>query len=781
MITFNNSEFRLTTKHSSYIFQITKFLHLEHLYYGSRIPDDQDASVFQLKRNAVVGSSVIYDISDEMYCLNNMCLEWSGIGKGDYRHSPSELKMPDDSYTNDFKYQDYEIVEGASHSETLPTSYGDLSDAQTLIIHLLDESNQVKINMFYTVYPNCDVITRRVRLTNNNLKKLTIRKLLSMSLDIPNADYRTIRFHGGWIKEGHREEHKLPHGITINSSTTGDSSNKHNPGFLLAAASANESKGDVYGFNLVYSGNHFSLLELSTQDILRIQMGINPHCFEWDLNNEETFETPEVIMTFSSKGVNGVSQQFHDFINNHIVRSDWKSKERPVLLNNWEAHFFKFNERKLLKLAKQSQKLGVELFVLDDGWFKNRNSDTAGLGDYEVNKAKIRSGMKGFSEKIHKMGLMFGLWFEPEMINEDSDLYRSHPEYALKTPGKVPALGRNQLVLDLCNPKVRDYIVKQVTTLLDECQIDYVKWDYNRHISDAYSNSLNQQGKFFHSYILGLYDVLNRIFSSRPHILFESCSSGGNRFDLGMLCYSPQIWTSDNTDPIERLKIQGGLSCLYPLSTMGAHVSQAPHQQTLRQTPLSTRFNVASFGCLGYELDLKYLSKVQKQEVKEQILFYKKYRKTLQYGQFTREISSKDNKVIWHCVSKDKKEAITGLFQTQAKASETFDRLKVPHLNKNKKYTVKTKEQSLYIDRFGGLIKHVVPISLNPNGWIIRTVSKYYALQDCVENYEAYGEVLNKGIQLNTQFIGTYYNEHTRLLGDFGSSLYMIHQSGEKI
>jgi alpha-galactosidase len=445
-----------------------------------------------------------------------------------------------------------------------------------------------------------------------------------------------------------------------------------------------------------------------------------------------------------------------------------------VLVNNWEATFFKFNQRSLLRLARRASRLGVELFVLDDGWFGKRNDDHAGLGDYSVNKKKLPRGLKFFAERIKKKGMLCGLWFEPEMENEDSDLFRAHPEYAVCTPGKNPALGRNQLVLDLCNPEVRDYIVNSVGRILDEADISYVKWDMNRHISDAYSPLLENQGEFFHRYIMGLYDVLERIFRPRPHILLESCASGGNRFDLGMLCYSPQVWASDDTDPIERLEIQGGLSYLYPLSTMGAHVSEAPHQQTLRDTPLTTRFNVSCFGCLGYELDLKYLTLVERKEIKEQIAFYKEHRKTFQYGTFSRLQAQKSNKVHWQCASVEGSEAVAGFFQAQANASEGYDFLPLAGFDPNSRYSVRTRPQSLFIKRFGGLVKHILPVSLNPGGLILRTIGRFYRLTDCVESYECSGGMLNLGLRLNNQFIGSYYNEHTRLLGDFGSNMYVI-------
>ena len=474
-----------------------------------------------------------------------------------------------------------------------------------------------------------------------------------------------------------------------------------------------------------------------------------------------------------------MSAHFHDFINRHIVRGAWQDRERPVLLNNWEAHFFQFTRGKLLRLARGARKLGAELFVLDDGWFGARNNDAAGLGDYTVNKKKLPRGMAHFSRQIHALGLKFGLWFEPEMVNRDSALFRAHPEYALTTPGKPPTLGRNQLVLDLCNPAVRDYIVAHVGRTLDEAEIDYVKWDMNRHISDARSPLLSNQGEFYHRYILGLYDVLGRIFGPRAHILLESCSSGGNRFDLGMLCFSPQIWCSDDTDPIERLTIQQGLSYLYPLSTMGAHVSAAPHQQTLRDTPLSTRFNVAAFGCLGYELDLKYLTPVEKREIRDQIAFYRAHRRTLQYGRFYRAATGKRQQTVWQCVDAESSAAVAGFFQGQTPAASGNDTLPLKGLLPEARYTVRTKPQRLFLKRFGGLIKHVLPVALHPNGFFMRMANRLFALDGCVESYTGSGMQLMQGVRLNTPFIGTGYNARVRMLGDFGSSLYTIGRAGK--
>jgi len=779
MITAADGIFRLTTVDTEYIFRLSKYGHPEHIYYGARLASsalaaDSVAEIEALapKRTAQTSSIVAYNREDPLYCLDMLCLEWSGIGKGDYRYSPAEIKMPDGGFVSDFVYESHRISQGPLPMEALPAARGTESECSSLELRLKDQACDVRLTMIYTVYDTANVITRRVVLENGDSRPLVIRRLLSMSLDMVNMGFSLITFDGDWAREAHRHDRPLQYGIFVNESRTGSSSNKHNPGFLLCENGASESYGKVYGFNLTYSGNHLGMAELNSHDLVRVGLGISPHCFEWTLNNGERFETPEAVMTFSDAGLNGLSRNFHHFVNNHIVPEAWQGKERPVLYNSWEPCFFNYTQGKMLRLARLSKKLGMELFVLDDGWFEGRDNDTAGLGDYTPNRRKFPRGLKPFARKLRGMGLDFGLWFEPEMINENSNLYRTHPEYAVRQKGREYTLGRNQLVLDLCNPAVRDYIVESVGRTLDETGVVYVKWDMNRHISEFWSDHIRSSGEFFHRYILGLYDVLSRIFKPRPHILLESCSSGGNRFDLGMLCFSPQIWASDNTDPAVRLNIQGGLSYLYPQSTMGAHVSDAPHQQTLRETPLSTRFNTACFGCLGYELDVRFLTPAERREIKEQISFYKARRKTLQYGTFQRLDSPKTNKTVWLC--RDKKEAVAGFFQTQAGVSEEQDKLRIPGLDPDTVYRISTKPQQLYIKRFGGLVKHLLPVTLNPAGFILRTVNRYYTLTDCVETYNCRGSALAAGIMLNNQFMGGNYNNKTRLLGDYGSNLYTV-------
>lgn len=765
--------FLLDTQSSSYLLMVNERGHIEQIHYGAPIQIG-DAQALRYKRTMPYGSQVMYTQGDDTYCLDNVPLNWSGMGKGDFRVPPLEMQMPDGSYTTDFVFERFVLLEGAYPAKSLPCAYAeDEKEAETLILYLRDKAYRIELELIYTVYAKENVITRRAVLTNGEEQPLMLRRMMSMLIDLPNRSFKLVTLDGDWIAEANRHDRALMPGCFVNQSTTGSSSNRHNPGVMLAEEQASEDSGAVYGFNLVYSGNHHTAVELSSRNLVRVISGIEPLCFSWTLQRGESFETPEAVLTFSTRGFNGMSRNFHGFVNRHIVRGDWKGRERPVLLNNWEAHFFKFTRRKLLRLARRGAKLGVELFVLDDGWFGNRDSDKAGLGDYHVNRKKLPGGLVSLAKSVTKMGLRFGLWFEPESVNQDSDLYRAHPDYAICLPGREPSLGRGQLLLDLTNPAVRDYIVEQVSRVLDSAEISYVKWDMNRHMSDIFPRHC-APGEFYHRYILGLYEVLQRIFRPRPHILLESCSSGGNRFDLGMLCYSPQIWASDDTDPIERLRIQRGLSYFYPLSAIGAHVSQSPHQQTLRATPLSTRFNVAAFGAFGYELDLGELSPVEKKQVKAQIAFYKKHRRIFQFGDFYRYDALPGGKETFLCVSPDKCEAVLALVQTLARAGESNELLSVKGLRGEQTYMLETVAQKVAISRFGGLVRHILPVKLRADGFLLRTVNRHYALADGALSLAASGDALRSGVGLNNQFTGTGYHSGLRLWGDFGSQMYTV-------
>ena len=772
MIQVSGKLFALHTENTSYLFRISEQGHPEHLYYGRRL-GECDPDALAMKNEITLGATVDYTPDAPNYSLDTVLLEYSGIGKGDYRHAPVEILMPDGTFVTDFVYHSHEIVDGAFVADSaLPFAKG---EATTLLLVLKDKKLEgVTLTLHYTVFEDADVIARGAVLKNTESAPLYIRKLMSFMLDFSSSEYEMTTIDGSWAKEAHLHTRPVTSGIFVNDSTVGASSNRHNPAFLLKAKSAGEEYGDVWGFNLIYSGNHYSAVELSHHGTVRVMSGISPHCFLWKLNEGEQFVTPEAVMTYSKDGISGMSMQMHTFVNRHIIREQFQNTDRPIVLNNWEATFFHFNRRKILALAKRAKSLGVEMFVLDDGWFGKRDSDTSGLGDWVANTKKLSGGIPALADKIVGMGLKFGLWFEPECVNPDSDLYRAHPDWAIAAPGREPSLGRNQMVLDLTRPEVRDYIVDALDKVLSTAKISYVKWDYNRHISDMYSPTLKQQGEFFHRYILGLYEVLRRIFIEKhPDILLESCSSGGNRFDLGMLCFSPQIWTSDDTDARERIDIQRGITTFYPQSTVSAHVSMTPNHQTLRNAPLSTRFNVACFGVLGYELDFDELTPDERRQIKEQIAFYKAHRKTFQYGALRTVTLREGERLSFQVTGED--EHFASLYNLSYTAIPERDTLRVPDATPNATYTVKNVKQYLRISRFGTLIKHIAPIKLRADGFVLRTVDKHYALVDGEEEYTALpAEALLQGLPLSMQYSGTGYLPSLRILGDFGSSLYHI-------
>lgn len=505
--------------------------------------------------------------------------------------------------------------------------------------------------------------------------------------------------------------------------------------------------------------------------------GIQDDGFSWTLDPGQSFESPEAMLTFSKAGKNGMSQNCHNFVKHHIVSKNWASKERPILLNNWEATYFDFNQRKLLKLAKEAKNVGIELFVLDDGWFGQRNSDTEGLGDYDVNLKKLPSGLARLAKQINKIGLVFGIWIEPEMISVKSKLYQEHPDWAVSAPGIEPSLGRHQLVLDLCRPEVQDYIIEQINQLLSSANISYVKWDMNRHLSDIFSPSLSNQGQFYHSWVKGLYRILRDCMAKHPDILFEGCSNGGNRFDLGMLCYFPQIWTSDNTDVYERMKIQTGTSYGYPQSTMSCHVSDVPNHQTLRNSPLESRFDVASFGILGYELDVTKLPSADKKILQAQIAYYKEHRKLLQFGLFYRLLSpfKMAEQTRWLVVAEDKSQAVLMDAIRRSQPNQESLPVRLSYLEADYLYDICNRQEQLDIRQFGSLMNAALPVKVNHQGLAVHVIADHYKMTLEKENYQAYGDLLaHAGIRLNQAFTATGFSDKTRLMPDYGARLYDI-------
>ena len=748
MITEENGVFHIRTETDSYLFKINACGLAEHLHFGAPVKT-RDAGALSCRPGLGWGASILLDAKDTASCPDVLPLEWSGSGRGDYRESPLELV----GEPADFRYTGYKIHEGGvSMACGLPQAH----DApETLEITLRQPG--AELTLFYTAFPTA--IVRRTVLTNTGDKPLRLNKLMSSCVDLPGS-YTMATFNGGWIAEMRRCDIPVGASKVVNESLTGSSSNRHNPGFLLYEPGATEDAGTVYGFNLIYSGNHYAAAQQSLQGLTRVMQGINDSNFSRELPPGECFETPEAVLCHSGKGFGGLSANMHAFVTDHIIPPHWRGRPRPVLYNSWEGCTFDFTQRRLLSLANRAKALGCELFVLDDGWFAGRDNDRAGLGDYTVNRKKLPEGLEGLSRHLKDKGLSFGLWFEPESVNPDSDLYRAHPDWAL-TDDFQPVLGRNQLLLDLTRPEVRDYIVENVSRILDSTGISYVKWDMNRH-----SVALGAKA---HDFVLGLYDVLRRIFAPRPDILLEGCSSGGNRFDLGMLCFSPQIWASDNTDPIERLTIQNGISYLYPQSTMGAHVSAAPHAQTLRNTPLSTRGNVAFFGCLGYELDLRTLLPVEIKEIQGQIAFYKRYREVFQFGTFRR------TELGWQV--SDGKVTLAGVFHRLVNAAPGYERLRVKGLKPETDYRVTSLAQAIRVGQFGNLLKHVAPVNVNPNGALLRIADRHITLPGKPETLTASGAALAAGIMLSPLFRGTGYAPEQRTQGDFGSDVYLIEES----
>ncbi len=750
MITCENNVFHLKTGAYSYLLTADSLGIPRHLHFGGPVRTE-DAAAFCCDPGLGWGASVLLKEGDTGSCLDDKALEWSGSGRGDYRESPLELL----GQPTDFRFAGYSVQEGIVPMRSgLPQARG---DCQTLALTL--EQPGARLTLYYTAFETA--LTRRAVLENTGAVPIRVGKLMSFCLDLPGS-YTMTSFHGGWIAEMRRQEVPVGGSRVVNESLTGSSSNRNNPGFLLSEPGATEEAGRVYGFNLVYSGNHYSSAQQSLQGLTRVMQGVSPSNFQQELAPGEILETPEAVLCWSGKGFGGLSRQMHRFVNRNIIPVSWQERPRPVLYNSWEGCMFDFNQRRLLDLAGRAKELGCELFVLDDGWFGQRNNDKAGLGDYAVNRKKLPDGMEGLADRIRAKGLEFGLWFEPESVNPDSGLYRAHPAWAL-TDEFSPVLGRNQLLLDLTRQEVRDYIVENVGSILDSAGITYVKWDMNRH-----SVALGAKA---HQYILGLYQVLDRIFGPRPNVLLESCSSGGNRFDLGMLCYSPQIWCSDNTDPVERVGIQGSLSCLYPQSTFGAHVSAAPHAQTLRMTPLSTRGNVAFFGCLGYELDLKHLLPVEKQEIQNQIAFYKEYRQVFQYGSFRR------TGLGWQVSRGDT--TLAGVFHGLVPAAPGYEQLRVPGLKPEGLYQVTSLAQAIRVGQFGNLLKHVVPVNIDPNGMLLHIADSRFTLKAEAHSLTVSGSALASGIWLRPRFRGTGYDQAQRTQGDFGSDLYIIRELAE--
>ncbi|MBQ2809768.1 MAG: alpha-galactosidase [Clostridia bacterium] len=680
VINEQNKTFTVSTKNSTYQMKVNCAGVLLHTYYGKKLGGEMDMS-YSIKRDMVEDIPKYEAIKgDGQYSLVEVLpQELSCFGCGDYRDTALNLRHSDGSLGLQPIFHSVRTEKGKYNIPSLPAFYGD--EGETLIVTLKDRVYDIFVHLYYGVFEETDVILRSMRIENKTDKPVTLEKALSLTLDFNYSEFDLITFYGRWASERDVQRVPVEHGSVQGFSTRGASGHITNPSCILCEREANEEYGNAYGFAFVYSGSFLISASKNYNNNSRIVIGINPENFSFELSPNDIFCTPEVAMTFSSCGFSKISHNFHKAIRNNLCRGQYKTARRPVLINNWEGTYFDFNADKLVSMAKDASELGVEMLVLDDGWFGKRNDDHTSLGDWYANENKLGCSLSELAERINETGMKFGIWFEPECISEDSDLYRAHPDYAFKMPGRKPTLYRQQLVLDMSRKEVRDNIFMQLCNILDNANISYIKWDFNRSITDLYSCELpkDKQGEIFHRYILGLYELLDRITSKYPNILFESCSSGGGRFDLGMHYYMPQAWVSDNTDPIDRLRIQGGTSFIYPVSTMGAHVSASPNHITGRITPLETRGLVAYFGTYGLELDINKMSSVEKEEIRRQIKEFKRFYELIQYGDYYRLISPYNANSLycsWMVVKESEALLAVVKKQNRAKAADEVVRLK---------------------------------------------------------------------------------------------------------
>jgi alpha-galactosidase len=690
-ITFHSETklFHLQAKDTSYVLKIERDGYLLHLYWGKKIKDYQHSNPIQLLDRGFSGNPYK---EDRAFSLDTLPQEYPQYGNTDYRKPAFHVQLENGSTVSDLRYDSHKITKGKPSLEGLPATYvEDENEAETLEIRMKDGLTGLTVALSYTVFNKWNVITRSARFINEGEETLKLLSALSLGIDFRDAEFDFMHLYGAHVKERFIERQPLRHGIQSIESTRGASSHQHNPFIALLRKGANEEYGEVYAFNLVYSGNFLAQAEVDQFDNTRVTMGINPFDFSWMLKPGSSFQTPEAVMVYSSEGLGDMSRTYHDLYRTRLARGTFRDKERPILINNWEATYFDFNEEKILEIARAGTELGIELFVLDDGWFGKRDDDTTSLGDWFVDRKKLPGGLDQLARQVTEMGVQFGLWFEPEMISVDSDLYREHPDWCLHVPGRNRSESRNQLILDFSREDVCEEITKRVCDILASAPITYVKWDMNRHMTEIGSASLppERQRETAHRYMLGLYNVMEKITSAFPDILFESCSGGGGRFDPGILYYMPQTWTSDNTDAISRLKIQYGTSMVYPIISMGSHVSAVPNHQVHRITSLDIRGDVAMSGNLGYELDLTKLSEEEKQIVKKQVESYKKIRSLIQFGDFYRIHSPfEGNETAWTFANRDKSEAMVFYFSVLAEPAAPLKYVKVKGIAPSKRYEV---------------------------------------------------------------------------------------------
>lgn len=694
MITFDKETqiFHLKNARFSYVIELSRGKYLLHRYFGRPLRAFRGSAELPAVDRSFSPQPGAYE-NERTFSLDVLPLEFSMNGHGDFRIPSLDVVLPDGTNVLDLWYEGYEIKKGKPALEGLPALYANDDEAETLEITLADTKGRLKAILSYTVFAGDGVLTRSVRFENTGSEPLRLENAASLLLDFPDHDFDRLSLYGGHAAERSLERIRLMRGVMETGSTRGASSHQQSPFLALARPETGEFSGDVYGFSFIYSGSFRIATEVEQFGTTRVVIGLNPDDFAWTLGAGESFQTPEVVIAYAHDGLNGMSQAFHTAYRTHLLRGKYQHSVRPILVNNWEATYFDFDNQKLDDLAACAADLGIELMVLDDGWFGHREDDNSSLGDWQVNREKLKGGLEGVAESAHKRGLKFGLWFEPEMVSVDSDLYRAHPDWTLHVKDYPSSFGRHQLVLDLSRQDVQDYVVKSVCDILATGAIDYVKWDFNRHLTEAFSEGRapEHQRETKHRFVLGLYAALERITQSYSDVLFESCSGGGGRFDAAMLYYMPQTWTSDDTDAICRLGIQTGTSYAFPPITMGAHVSVTPNHQLGRVTPMQTRAFAAMMGCYGYEMDITRMSDAEKQQVREHIALYKRLRPTIQLGTYTRLLTPFEgtkNETAWMFTSEDEKEIALFYFKTLSEPATPIRRLRLAGLDPDAQYRI---------------------------------------------------------------------------------------------
>ena len=676
--------FYLEGKSTTYAFYINKYGYAEHLYYGKKIHRDY---ILYTRAEGTWSTKATISGNDAtgMCSYHHMNPEITFFGTGDYREATVHPRFDEGDRLTELLYHSHEILEKKPKINGMPSMKG----GQTLVVHLYDDVKSFGADLYYTVYDDCDVVARRIVYVNDSDSTVKLDRAYSFAMGLPTGSYDALSLFGGWACEREPERISLHHGVVSIDSKRASSSATLNPFMAVLGKDTTETHGDAYGFNLVYSSSYVLKAEVTSSGEVMVLGGINDFDFEWQLGAGESFETPEVVIAYSSEGIGGMSREFHDAYRNYLINERYVKESRPLLINNWEGTYFDFTTEKLCAIADAVAGTGIDTLVLDDGWFGKREDDTSGLGDWVVNEKKLVGGLDAVIDHVHSIGMKFGLWFEPEMINEDSDIFRAHPDYAIGAPDRGRCYSRHQFMMDLTRADVRDYIVESVNKILSRHKIDYVKWDYNRNVTEFYSYALpkEKQSEFAHRYALGFYDLCDRIVSANPQVFFEGCSAGGARFDPAVLHYFPQIWTSDNSDAEERTRIQYGTSIVYPLSAMSCHVSACPNHQVNRTTPFSTRADIAHLGATGYELDTTVFTDEDRARVKSETEQYKKMERLVLDADLYRIDNPFDsNYFAFALVSKNKSSAHLTCYRSLNHHNAHIHRVIMQGLDENKLY-----------------------------------------------------------------------------------------------